>query len=56
MNLEACEDVFGLFAGDRLTTIDCSGTGRSVWWASNWWIIGGIGGIPIISKSASGCS
>ncbi len=56
MNLEDCEDRLGVGLGQRLRTIDCSGGDRSVFWASNWWIIDAIGGIPVISKSRFGCS
>ncbi len=55
MNLESCEDLVGLSAGDRLPTIDCSGSGRGVWWASNWWILYFEGGYPVISKSSLWC-
>ena len=56
MNLEDCEDALGLWAGERINTIDCTGRNRSVWWASNWWIVGSQGGIPVISKDRYGCS
>ena len=56
MNLEDCEDLLGVGIGGRLPTIDCSGRDRSVFWASNWWIIGSASGIPIISKSKYYCS
>lgn len=56
MNLERCEDLMGAGLGQRLVTRDCSGRDRSVFWASNWWIIDAIGGIPVVSKSRSGCS
>ena len=55
MNLETCEDLVGLSAGDRLPTIDCSGSGRGVWWAANWWILYFQGGYPVISKSSLWC-
>ena len=56
MNLEKCEDALGLGFGDRLNTIDCTGKGRSVMWANNWWIYAISGGRPVVSKSRSGCS
>lgn len=56
MNLEDCEDLVGLSAGDRIQYIDCTGEGREVWWARNWTIIGTSGGAAIISKSPYGCA
>ena len=56
MNLEKCEDALGLGFGDRLPTIDCSGGGRGVWNARNWWSIDIRFGTATISKSRSGCS
>lgn len=55
MNLEDCEDLHGLSAGQRVKTIDCSGSDRDVLWAANWWIIAARDGVPVISKSESGC-
>ena len=55
MNLEDCETIVGLAMGDRLPTIDCSGSGRSVWWAANWWILWFQDGYPVISKDPNWC-
>ncbi len=55
MNLEDCEDLAGLSAGDRLSTIDCSGKSRSVMWARNWWVIDTSGSSLVISKERSRC-
>ena len=51
-NLERVQDYLGFDP----RTADCSGTGRSVWWASNWWVVGAYSGVLIVSKSRSGCS
>ena len=51
-NLEEVQD----YLGYDPRTSDCSGWGRSVWWSSNWWVIGAYGGTLIVSKSRSGCS
>lgn len=55
MNLEDCEDLSGVSAGDRLRTIDCSPADRSVMWASNWWIIEIRNGVLVVSKSSDSC-
>jgi hypothetical protein len=51
-NLEDVQDALGY---DPRTS-DCSGYGRSVWWSSNWWVIGVSGGTLIVSKSRGSCS
>lgn len=51
-NLEDVQDYLGFDP----RTYDCSGSYRSVWWASNWWVVGYSGGTLIISKSRSYCS
>lgn len=51
-NLERVQDYLGFDP----RTADCSGTGRSVWWASNWWVISAYSGVLIVSKSRYGCS
>lgn len=51
-NLEDVQDALGY---DPRTS-DCSGWGRSVWWSSNWWVVGVSGGTLIVSKSRSRCS
>jgi len=56
MNLEDCEDLLGLFAGERTDYVDCTGEGRMVMWARNWTIIGAYKGVPLISKSPYGCA
>jgi len=56
MNVERCEDRLGLGAGERFPYIDCSGRGRYIFWASNWWIIGVRNGTAIVSKSPYGCA
>lgn len=56
MNLEDCEDLLGIGLGGRLVTLDCTGRGRGVFWARNWWIIDVLRGLPVISKSRSYCS
>lgn len=56
MNLEECEDQLGYGFAERMVTFDCTGQGRSVLWARNWWIIGFSDGYPVVSKSNSGCS
>ena len=55
MNVETCEDRLGLFPGERFPYIDCSGRGRTILWASNWWIIGVQGDYAVISKSPYEC-
>lgn len=54
-NVETCEDRLGLFPGERFPYIDCSGRGRTILWASNWWIIGVQGNYAVVSKSPYGC-
>ena len=56
MNLEDCEDLLGLTAGERIRYVDCTGEQRDVWWASNWWIVDIISETAVISKSAYGCA
>ena len=55
MNVERCEDRLGLGPGERFPYIDCSGRGRDIFWASNWWIIGIRNGTAIVSKSPYAC-
>ena len=55
MNVETCEDRLGLFPGERFPYIDCSGRGRTILWASNWWIIGVQGDYAVLSKSPYEC-
>jgi hypothetical protein len=55
MNVERCEDRLGLGPGERFPYIDCSGSNRSIFWATNWWIIGVRNGTAIVSKSPYGC-
>jgi len=54
-NLERCEDLNNKGLAERLPTIDCTGAGRSVLWARNWWIRGVSGGRYVISKDRSRC-
>ena len=51
-NLERVQD----YLGSDPRTADCSGSGRSVWWASNWWVINAYSGYLVVSKSRYGCS
>lgn len=51
-NLEDVQDYLGFDP----RTYDCSGSYRSVLWASNWWVVGYSGGTLIVSKSRSYCS
>ena len=53
MNFEDCQDAMGAFG--QTPYFDCQGS-RSVWWSSNWWIIGFIGGTPVVSKEKYYCS
>ena len=53
MNFEDCQDAMGAFG--QTPYFDCQGS-RSVWWSSNWWIVGFIGGTPVVSKSRYSCS
>lgn len=55
MNVETCEDLLGLSAGQRFRSRDCTGNSRDIWIARNWWIIGFWNGIPIVSKHPSKC-
>ncbi len=51
-NLEDVQDYLGFDP----RTYDCSGSYRSVWWASNWWVVSYSGGTLIVSKSRGYCS
>lgn len=51
-NLESVQD----YLGYDPPTMDCSYRGRSVFWSSNWWVVGQSGGVLIVSKSRGGCS
>lgn len=51
-NLENLQD----YLGYNPSTADCSGTGRSVWWSSNWWVVGQYGSTLIVSKARGYCS
>lgn len=51
-NLEDVQD----FVGFDPRTADCSGLGRSVWWASNWWVVNSYSGVLVVSKSPYRCS
>ncbi len=51
-NLEKVQD----YLGYNPSTVDCSGSGRSVWWASNWWVIRQYAGYLVVSKSNGYCS
>jgi uncharacterized membrane protein YgcG len=51
-NLEDVQDYLGFDP----TTYDCSGSYRSVFWASNWTVVGYSGSTLIVSKSRSYCS
>ena len=52
MNFEDCQDRLGAFG--QIPYVDCQGN-RSVWWSSNWYIIGFSGGNPVVSKSPLRC-
>jgi uncharacterized membrane protein YgcG len=51
-NLENLQD----YLGYNPSTADCSGSGRSVWWSSNWWVVGQYGSTLIVSKARGYCS
>ena len=51
-NLEDVQDYLGF----NPRTYDCTGSYRSVWWASNWTVINYSGSTLIVSKSRSYCS
>jgi len=51
-NLEDVQD----YLGYDPQTVDCSGSARSVFWASNWWIISTYSGTLVVSKSPYRCS
>jgi hypothetical protein len=51
-NLENLQDYLGF----NPSTADCSGSGRSVFWSSNWWVVGQYGSTLIVSKSRGYCS
>jgi len=51
-NLESVQE----YLGYDPSTYDCSGSYRSVWWASNWWVVSVSGTTLIVSKSQYGCS
>ena len=51
-NLENLQDYLGF----NPSTADCSGSGRSVWWSSNWWVVGQYGSTLIVSKARGYCS
>ena len=51
-NLEDVQDYLGFDP----TTYDCTGSYRSVFWASNWTVVGYSGSTLIVSKSRSYCS
>ena len=51
-NLEDVQD----YLGYDPRTYDCSGSGRSVWWSSNWWVVGYSGSSLVVSKSRGYCS
>ncbi|SVC34360.1 uncharacterized protein METZ01_LOCUS287214, partial [marine metagenome] len=53
MNFEDCQDLMGAFG--QIPYYDCQGS-RNVWWSSNWWIIGFVGGTPVVSKEKYYCS
>ena len=50
-NLESVQD----YLGYDPSTADCSGSGRSVWWSSNWWVVGQYGSTLIVSKARGYC-
>ena len=51
-NLEDVQE----YLGYDPRTYDCSGSYRSVWWSSNWWVVGYSGSSLIVSKSRGYCS
>ena len=51
-NLEDLQDHLGYDP----RTVDCSGSGRDVWWASNWWVVGQYGSAVVVSKVRGYCS
>ena len=51
-NLENLQDYLGF----NPSTADCSGSGRSVFWSSNWWVVGQYGSTLIVSKARGYCS
>lgn len=51
-NLEDVQD----YLGYDPRTVDCSGSRRSVWWSSNWWVIQQISGVLVVSKARGYCS
>jgi uncharacterized membrane protein YgcG len=51
-NLEDLQDHLGYDP----RTVDCSGDGRDVWWASNWWVVGQYGSAVVVSKARGYCS
>ena len=51
-NLEDVQDYLGFDP----RTYDCSGSSRSVFWASNWWVVSYSGSTLIVSKSRGYCS
>lgn len=51
-NLENLQD----YLGYNPSTADCSGSGRSVFWSSNWWVVGQYGSTLIVSKARGYCS
>jgi uncharacterized membrane protein YgcG len=51
-NLEDLQDHLGYDP----RTVDCSGSGRDVWWASNWWVVGQSGSAVVVSKARGYCS
>ena len=51
-NLEDLQDHLGYDP----RTVDCSGSGRDVWWASNWWVVGQYGSAVVVSKARGYCN
>ena len=51
-NLENLQD----YLGYNPSTADCSGSGRSVFWSSNWWVVGQYGSTLIVSKARGYCT
>ena len=51
-NLENLQDYLGF----NPSTADCSGSGRSVFWSSNLWVVGQYWSTLIVSKSRGYCS
>jgi uncharacterized membrane protein YgcG len=51
-NLEDLQDHLGYDP----RTVDCSGSGRDVWWASNWWVVGQSGSAVVVSKARGYCN